>query len=244
MDVKAQEYKFVEWSHGISAETDDVRELIARLAGLAPPVRVLDVGGGIGTVAAALAEALPGAQVDVVEPSELARRQFVVHPRVQLLAGDFLTIEAPGAYDAVVFRTVLHHIVGPTERRTTHLQQAALKKASTYLTPRGCVFVTENFYEPVLGWDLTGALIFQLTALKRLAFLFRRLGANTAGEGVRFRSALAWKRMFATAGLHATAPARRTPWAPPMPWWQRWPLLCRERYQASVALVNPPASHG
>ncbi len=92
---------------------------IARLlsgAGVVPPARVVDFGGGRGLVAAALAT--EGFEVVLCEPNpslvcgngaaerlrEAASLDFVISP-----GGDVAGVER-GAFDAVVCRAVLHHV--------------------------------------------------------------------------------------------------------------------------------------
>jgi hypothetical protein len=167
--------------------------------------------------------------VDVVDHSVLGRKNFINHERTRLIFDDFLNARFDCVYDAVIIRTVLHHILGKTEGQTAALQATAIAKARDVLAGDGTLFVTENFYEPFLFSDLTGGMIFQLTRIRFAAPLFRRLGANTAGEGVRFRSLRRWKRMFHAAGFEPACDLLKQQWK--MPLWQRIPFLCRDRYQ-------------
>lgn len=242
LDYKQQEVKFVEWSLDVTEADYDIRQLLAMLGPAAaappPPITVLDVGGGIGTVGKVLAERLDRLRVDVVDNSVLARDGFVRHDRVRLIFGDFLTIPETEKYHAVIFRTVLHHIIGDSTAETRHRQRQAIQKAGRLLAPGGRIAVIENFYESYLGNDLSGEVIFQLTKLKFLAGLTRRLGANTAGEGVRFRSFDAWTRLFAEQGFAASGEIGRQD--RPMPAWQRLGLVCRDRYQAIIEFSRAP----
>jgi SAM-dependent methyltransferase len=238
LDYKQQEVKFVEWSQGVTEDDYDIRQLLAMLgpisadAATPPPIAVLDVGGGIGTVGRVLAERLDHLRVDVVDNSVLARESFVRHDRVRLIFGDFLTMTETEHYHYVIFRTVLHHIIGASAAETRHRQRQAIEKAGRLLAPGGKIAVIENFYESYLGNDVSGEIIFQLTKLKFLAGLTRRLGANTAGEGVRFRSFDAWIRLFVEQGFVAAGDIAKQ--QRPMPAWQRVGLACRDRYQAIV----------
>ena len=235
MAIKQQEFRFVEWSRGVSQGTYDVAHVIEclRSSGLPAP-RVADVGGGIGSVAFAIVGAIEHATVDVFDNSELAKSGFVDHERVRLLFGDFCQAEVTEQYDAVIFRTVLHHFVCATELETTLLQSSALAKAASMLSGGGTIYITENFYESKFSADLCATLIYRLTRLKYAASLFRALGANTAGEGVRFRSLQSWSALFAANNLKICGDALKQQWA--MPAWQRVPLLCSERFQGLVKL--------
>lgn len=236
------EYKFVEWSRDTSAESDDLAAMIACLKERGDhPLRVLDVGGGIGTTALALVHALPHVHVDVIERSDVAKQLAISHSSIHFTYQDFFDFVPQQKYDAIVFRTVLHHFIADTQPATHALQQRALLRSKDSLTAGGQLFITENFYEPFFGKDTTGALIYQITALQSVQHMVRRLGANTAGEGVRFRSLAAWKNMFAECSLQLDALHVDRYWGKTMPWWQKVPLLCRRRYQAlAIASVAVP----
>lgn len=235
MIPKKQEFKFVEWSRDISAQTYDVSKIISMISTRSGgEIRVLDVGGGIGTVAKAIVDSVSNCEVHVVDNSPLAKEAFITDSRVKLFYEDFLTLNQNKSYQFIIFRTVLHHFVSDTETRTRELQSKALAKAKDMLSDDGVIFVTENFYEPLLGIDLTGRLIFELTVMKAFASLFRRLGANTAGEGVRFRSLAGWKILFEENELETQADILKQQWG--MPIWQRVPFLCIDRYQALAML--------
>ena len=137
-----------------------------------------------------------------------------------------------------MMRTVLHHMVGRTERDNLNRQIATLEKAKGLLMPGGSIFITENFYVPFVGADLTGRLIFELTKLQTVARVTRLLGANTAGEGVRFRSEAAWDSMLSDTGLEQVDELTSDTWGQTMPLWQKLPLLCKGRFQRVVRCVS------
>ena len=230
-DYKIQEEKFVKWSEGTNATTYDVVQIIRRLSeSPKEKLLVLDIGGGIGTVARAIADSMDKVTVDVIDNSSLARRHFVSGERVNLVYEDFLTTKIERKYDAIIFRTVLHHIVTNSSRSTKLEQSRAIAKAFQILADDGMVFTTENFYEPFFFDDISGEIIFQLTKSKTFAPLFRRLGANTAGEGVRFRSYKSWITLFKDNAFEVTGEAVKE--QRQMPTWQKWPFLCKDTYQA------------
>jgi demethylspheroidene O-methyltransferase len=78
------------------------------------PARVLDVGGGNGTLARALAESDERLSVDVFELPELAplaEEVFAGSPardRLGFRAGDAIGAELPEGYDAIAFVRILH----------------------------------------------------------------------------------------------------------------------------------------
>jgi SAM-dependent methyltransferase len=234
---RQQDVKFVEMSRELTADHYDIRRILEKVRALGRgQLRILDVGGGIGSMAAALADALPQATVDVIDLSPLARDNFIVHERTSLIVDDFLRWEPEIRYDVVIFRTVLHHIVGPTESETRASQHRAIEKASGITAPGGKLFVVENFYDPIATEDFTGRMIYYLTRSKAVAWIARRLGANTAGEGVRFRSFRSWSTLFASHGYEILDVLRAPKASWYVPVWQRAPVFCADCYQALVEL--------
>lgn len=236
-DFMKQEVKFVEWSKEAKTEDYDVRQILARIREIRKDrIDVLDVGGGIGLVGALLAESQDNVFVDVVDNSILAKQNFMLHDRLQLIFDDFLNVDVGKTYDVIIFRTVLHHIIDRTSKGTLEAQNKALKKAGQLLEPSGKLIVIENFYEPFVTRDITGEIIFQCTKQKMLAPLFRSLGANTAGEGVRFRSYQRWMEIFNDNNFEISGDKLMEQWNVPLPLWQRMPVLCKQKYQALVEL--------
>ena len=226
--------KFIEWSAGTTTRSFDVVALAARIGGMPlRPVRILDIGGGIGAFAVALVESCPGrdVHVTVLDPSVSAVPHRRVHPRVDYVTGTVDAHLPVGPFDMVVLRTVVHHFVARRLAATDRTQVDALSRVRGLLGPGGTVCVMENLYEPMIGSDTTGRLIFRVTANRLVALPARLLGANTAGEGVRFRSRASWLEVYGQAGLELVEETVRPRWGATMPAWQRWPLLCRSRRQ-------------
>ncbi|MEM9074413.1 MAG: methyltransferase [Myxococcota bacterium] len=106
--------------------------------------RVLDVGGGDGTLACALADALPAHSFDVfnlpqVEP--LVRAKIAGKERLGFVAGDFLEEALPEGYDALSFVRVLHDWPDATSRQLLESAYAAIPKG-------GRVIVSEEMRTP------------------------------------------------------------------------------------------------
>ncbi len=240
--VKAQEVKFVEWSEKANAEDYDVKEILQKLNHFKKEhISVLDVGGGIGLVGQLLiTDGSKKVSVDVVDKSVLAKKNFISHENLRLIFDDFLNMPTRNKYDVIIFRTVLHHIISDTSQSTRKLQNRALSKAYQLLDDGGKIFVVENFYNPLVSSDLTGEMIYQCTRLKALAPVFRRLGANTAGEGVRFRSYKSWMEMFDDNLFETADHVLGEAWNEPLPLWQRMSFLCKEKYQAIIELRKKP----
>ena len=241
--IKAQEVKFVEWSENANAEDYDIKEILDKFNHFKQEhIRVLDVGGGIGAAGRLLITGSPkNVSVDVIDKSVLAKRNFISHEKLKLIFDDFLNISTEKKYDVIIFRTVLHHIIGDTSQSTRQLQNRALSKAYQLLNDGGKIFVVENFYNPLISNDVTGEMIYHCTRSKTLAPVFRRFGANTAGEGVRFRSYKSWMEMFDDNLFEMTGHVLGEGWNEPLPLWQRMSFLCKEKYQAIIELRKKPA---
>jgi SAM-dependent methyltransferase/DNA-binding HxlR family transcriptional regulator len=114
---------------------------------LEPGLRLLDVGGGDGTLAAHLLEEQPGLAVDVYnlpacEPLVARTRQARgLGERLGFVAGDFLREPLPRGYHALSFVRVLHDWPEDTAR-------ALLRAAFEALPAGGRVLVCEEFRTP------------------------------------------------------------------------------------------------
>ena len=171
--------------------------------------RFVDLGGGNGLFADRILEAFPESSGVVYDRARLLLDRNRVNRRKRIVEG---SIEDSGRvltgerFEVVFFNWVLHHLVTGTWRGTESAQARALADASGLLSPGGRVSVIENFYEGIVFSDLPGRLIFAATSSKLLAPVTRRLGANTAGVGVAFRSRADWRRVLARVGLHSESP--------------------------------------
>jgi SAM-dependent methyltransferase/DNA-binding HxlR family transcriptional regulator len=109
--------------------------------------RLLDVGGGDGTLGAELAQRFSELQVDVfnlpaTEPLvNRARERYGLGSRLGFVGGDFLAGGLPGGYDAISFVRTLHDWPAETAR-------SLLGKAKNALEPGGQVLVCEEFRTP------------------------------------------------------------------------------------------------
>jgi hypothetical protein len=106
-------------------------------------IRLLDVGGGDGTLAERLIDATPGLRADVynlpaLEPLVMRRIAARTDGRLGWVAGDFLAEELPRGYDVISFVRVLHDWPTPTAR-------TLLAKAHRALPRGGRILVCEEF---------------------------------------------------------------------------------------------------
>lgn len=164
---------------------------------------VLDVGGGFGFFAEALARRT-GVRVRVLD-SDPVSVAACLERGVDAEQSDALKPRIRGDEAVVCFNLILHHLIGSTDRETTELQRRALLP---WLGRAKYVVVNEYIYES-WGWQGTSALlIWSVTSnqlLSRVGAAVSKvvpsLRANTFGVGVRFRDAGDWKRMFESLGF-------------------------------------------
>lgn len=164
----------------------------------------LDVGGGCGYFADHLLGYFPQARATVLDNSELLLSQNSSNDRKRTVlasATDLVDRFAGRPFDLVFFNLSLHHFVASTYTKTRRMQREALTQALAVLAPGGRIIVTENLYDGTPADNLPGFLIYTLTSSKVLAPVIKRLGANTAGCGVCFLSARAWRNEFQRLGM-------------------------------------------
>jgi hypothetical protein len=123
------------------AETscDDARELAAALT-LPPRARVLDLGGGLGNFADAIAALHPDAEVELFDqPPVIAEAARELDPRVAACAGDFLR-DALSPAGVRFHRVILSRVLmGLDDVRAVEL----LRRVRNVLHPQGAVDVLE-----------------------------------------------------------------------------------------------------
>lgn len=123
----------------------------------------LDVGGGDGSLAAAILPALPGLRADVfnlqaVEPLVLSvAAEHGLSNRLGFVPGDFLAGSLPEGYDLLSFVRVLHDWPMETAR-------SLIARAFAALPPGGRIAISEEFRTPARlatqffwTWFLVGA---------------------------------------------------------------------------------------
>lgn len=227
---------FIQWSKGRNEQSWDTK-FVAEQTRIRNLTLGLDVGGGIGTFANSILNLNDNIEsIDVVDPSELAHQNFIRHQKANLVKGYMSNIPTSKSYDFVTSNLVCHHIISDSDEDTFDAQINFLKEVYTLLKDGGVLFVEENIYESYLVEDLCARLIYEVTSLRGIEKLTRKLGANTAGEGVRFRSDSAWQKIFTASGFKIVQTYDNTTWGSGMPLWQKIPLLCRDRYQRIYVL--------
>jgi SAM-dependent methyltransferase len=137
----AKQYEWADWRHRWSAFNPDRRDprvdAVTRHAG-SEPLRILELGSGTGTTAAALAVA--GHDVVAIElQAELAAHTqelaaMVSGGSLRAIAGDFYETEPPGKFDVVAYFDGFG--IGSDED-----QRRLLRRIVGWLTPDGCALV-------------------------------------------------------------------------------------------------------
>ena len=227
---------FVKWSKTRSEQSWDT-QFVAELIKIRNLSHGLDVGGGIGTFANSILNLNDDIKtIDVVDPSEQAHSNFVSHQKTSLIK-DFLSNIMDGkSYDFIMVNLVCHHIISYQNTDTLEAQINFLKHAHSLLEEQGVLIIQENIYESYLLEDLCARLIYEITSLRGIEKITRKLGANTAGEGVRFHSDAAWHKIFTKSGFKVIQTHDNLAWGSEMPIWQKIPLLCKSRYQRIYVL--------
>jgi len=124
---------------------------------------LLDLGGGPGLFAIALAEAYPNLHATIYDApdTEPIARQFMnissARERLHFRAGDFLTDELGEGYDMALLSSILH-IYSPVEN------QRLLQKVFNSLRPGGMIIIRDF----ILNRDKTGPLDAALFAVNML----------------------------------------------------------------------------
>jgi SAM-dependent methyltransferase len=128
-------------SAGIEAATAGACWALPGMAGLPPASRLLDIGGGTGSWAIALAEADPELTATVFELPEVAAvaeqrlRTSGFFARIDVLAGQLLTDDLPSGYNAFLVANVVHYFNPQTNQAILRKIRAAAEPGARLLLP-------------------------------------------------------------------------------------------------------------
>lgn len=121
----------------LPAERSDNAGRIARVGAFASthfgagrPVRLLDVGAGLGVFPHASKQA--GWSCTAIDPDPRAVEHMRMRVGVEAVCGDFMDVGDIGRFDVVTFNKVLEHVIDPV---------AMLRRAHEFLAPGGFVYV-------------------------------------------------------------------------------------------------------
>lgn len=184
--------------------TTQVRDFVAETE--MPVKKVVDIGGGCGFFADALAKKAGfDAQVVDMDPGSVAS---CLDKGVPAEIGDALNPAQHGDEDMVSFNLILHHLVAASDAETEALQKRAV---AVWQSKAKAVFVNEYIYDSYIG-NASGWLIYQITASRLLSAIGETvakfvpsLRANTFGTGVRFCANQEWIDLFDGLGFKVAA---------------------------------------
>lgn len=137
--------------------------------------RFLDLGGGAGSYAIALAQGYPTLRGLVVDQSVAVARRLIrqqgLRDRLQVQEGDLFTVPLPTGFDVALLSNVLHDFDEKENRRL-------LRRAYKALRPGGKIFIVEYFLNPA-GARPAEAAVFSL-----LMYAFTGTGRSYAWKDV------------------------------------------------------------
>jgi cyclopropane fatty-acyl-phospholipid synthase-like methyltransferase len=150
--------------------------------------RLLDVGGGDGTIGCALAHEYPQLQVTVFNlPASAALAERTIRerrfaPRVAVHEGNFLEDELPGGFDRVLFSRVLTDW-------SPEVCRMLFEKARRALAPGGVLVINEALVDGNLDYTI--------------AWEFRYIFYDTFGRAM-FKPLEVYRELLADAGFAIT----------------------------------------
>jgi SAM-dependent methyltransferase len=145
-------------SAGIAAATTAACHALPEAAGLPPGSRVLDIGGGTGSWAIALAAADPDLTATVFELPDvaaLARDQLhstAYSERVDVHVGDVLADDLPSGYDAFLLANLVHYY-------TPETNQSVLRRIRAAAGPGARLLIADFWTDPTHTQPLPAALM-------------------------------------------------------------------------------------
>jgi SAM-dependent methyltransferase len=145
-------------SAGIEAATAGACRALPGVAGLPPASRLLDIGGGTGSWAIALAEADPALTATVFELPEVATvAEQRLHTsgtsaRIDVLSGQLLTGELPRGYNAFLMANVVHYFTAETN-------EAILRKIRAVTKPAARLLLADFWTDPTHTQPVPAALM-------------------------------------------------------------------------------------
>lgn len=186
-------------------EGKDWTDLSAYLSALFPEGAFcfLDIGGGNGVFCDKVLAAFPQASAVLLDNSEYLVALNEIRENKTIVCDSVENVTAlfqDKKFDVIFLNLVLHHFVGNSYQATYQNVVNTLNNLKPLLSENGVVYIMEDIYNGLIFDSLPSFLIFTLTSSKKMAKITKRLGANTAGTGVCFRSEKQWKRIIDKCG--------------------------------------------
>jgi ubiquinone/menaquinone biosynthesis C-methylase UbiE len=127
------------FSAGVEALTAGPARALAEVYDFTAHRRLLDVGGGTGSITAAIARRYPQIQATVLERAEvvpLAQRRIQaagLQSRISAVAGDAVQGPYPAGHDVVLIANLIHYYTPEQNRRLLELARAASSEGGRLL---------------------------------------------------------------------------------------------------------------
>jgi len=186
-------------------QDDDWNKLVEHLWVLFPEgdFSFLDIGGGNGVFCDKVLDAFPKSTAVLLDNSEYLISLNKQSERKRIICDSVEHVDKlfqGEAFDVIFLNLVLHHFINNSYKATYKNVTDTFLHLKPLLSSRGCIYVFEDFYNGLIFDGLTSYLIFTLTSSKMLARWTRKLGANTGGTGVCFRSRKQWGKIIKACG--------------------------------------------
>ncbi len=163
----------------------------------------IDVGGGNGVFCDKLLETFPKSKGVLIDNSEYLINLNKENPRKTIICDSVENINKllpDEKFDVIFLNLVLHHFIGNSYKISRSIVENTLNNLYPLLSDRGLLYIMEDVYNGKYIDGLASYLIFSITSIKALGGITRRLGANTGGVGVCFRSRKQWLSLFDKCG--------------------------------------------
>jgi len=163
----------------------------------------LDIGGGNGVFCDKVLNTFPQSKAVLLDNSEYLISLNTQSERKRIVCASVETIDKlfqGEQFDLIFLNLVLHHFVSTGYKSTYKNVKNTFLHLKPLLSSGGYIYVFEDFYNGRIFDGLTSYLIFSLTSSKTIAGLTRKLGANTGGVGVCFRSRKQWGKIIKECG--------------------------------------------
>ena len=187
--------------------TSQVRDFVDFVGQTKLPVKkVIDIGGGCGFFADALAQK-PDVEAQAIDmdPDSAAAS---IEKGTPAEIGDALNLAQRGDEDVVSFNLILRHLVAASDIETEAMQK---RSVAVWQHKAKAAFDNEYIYGSYIG-NASGWLIYQITSSQLFSALGQAvakfvpsLRANTFGTGVRFRANQEWIDLFDSLGFKVAA---------------------------------------
>jgi len=159
----------------------------------------LDIGGGNGVFSDKVLDTFPRSQAVLLDNSEYLISLNKRSERKRIICDSVENIDKlfqGERFDVIFLNLVLHHFVSAGYKSTYQNVKDTFLRLKSLLSSGGYVYVMEDFYSGLIFDGFPGYLIFTLTSSKMFSGLTRKLGANTGGVGVCFRSKRQWEKII------------------------------------------------